>query len=97
LGTLSSLALKIETVCFSETLGFTTDFAQRHNPQEQYRNPHDSENLRFMPRHVVVEWLTPLLRILEVPGSNLDPGTGYSDWVSFGFPQFLHANFGIEP
>jgi hypothetical protein len=27
--------------------------------------------------NVVVEWLTPLLRILEVPGSNIGPGTAY--------------------
>jgi hypothetical protein len=31
--------------------------------------------------NVVVEWLTLLLRIREVPGSNLGPG----DWLSYGF------------
>jgi hypothetical protein len=35
--------------------------------------------------NVVAEWLTPLLRILEVPGSNLGPQIGYLDW---GFPWF---------
>jgi hypothetical protein len=29
--------------------------------------------------HVVVQWLTFLLRIREVPGSNLGPETGYHD------------------
>jgi hypothetical protein len=31
--------------------------------------------------NVVVEWLTLLLRIREVPGSNLGPDTGYPDRV----------------
>jgi hypothetical protein len=30
-------------------------------------------------RNVAVEWLTLFLRISEVPGSNLDPETGYPD------------------
>jgi hypothetical protein len=30
--------------------------------------------------NVVVEWLAPLLRIQEVPGSNLCPETGCPDW-----------------
>jgi hypothetical protein len=29
--------------------------------------------------NVAVEWLKPLLHIREVPGSNLDPETGYPD------------------
>jgi hypothetical protein len=29
--------------------------------------------------NVVVEWLTFLLRIREVPGSNLSPEIGYND------------------
>jgi hypothetical protein len=29
--------------------------------------------------NVLVKWLTFLLRILEVPGSNLGPQTGYRD------------------
>jgi hypothetical protein len=33
-----------------------------------------------VPPNVVVEWVTPLLRIREVPGSNIAPETGYSDW-----------------
>jgi hypothetical protein len=33
----------------------------------------------------VVEWLTLLLCIQEVPGSNLNPETGYPDW---GFSWF---------
>jgi len=32
----------------------------------------------FTP-NVVIEWLTILLRIREVPGSNLGPETGYPD------------------
>jgi hypothetical protein len=35
--------------------------------------------------NVMVEWLALLLRILEVPGSNLGPETGHSDW---GFSWF---------
>jgi hypothetical protein len=31
--------------------------------------------------NVVVEWLTFLLHIKEVPGSNFGPETGYPDWV----------------
>jgi hypothetical protein len=33
----------------------------------------------YMTLNVVVEWLTLLLRIREVPFSNLDTETGYSD------------------
>jgi hypothetical protein len=38
-----------------------------------------------------------LLRIWEVPVSNLGPEAGYSDWVSCGFSQALRANAGIIP
>jgi hypothetical protein len=40
---------------------------------------------------VVAEWLTLLLRVQEVPGSNFDPGTGYPEGFR-GFPQSLQAN-----
>jgi hypothetical protein len=34
----------------------------------------------------MIEWLTFLIRIREVPGSNLGPQTGYPDWgFSFVF------------
>jgi hypothetical protein len=39
----------------------------------------------------VVEWLTLLLRIREVPGSNLDPETGYPD---LGFSCFFSVSPG---
>jgi hypothetical protein len=48
-----------------------------------------SLNLSHAP-NVVVEWLTHLLRIREVPGSNFGPETGYPDW---GFSRF----FSISP
>jgi hypothetical protein len=35
-------------------------------------------NCKLKP-NVVVEWLTPLLHIRDVPGSNLGPETGYPD------------------
>jgi hypothetical protein len=44
--------------------------------------------------NVVVEWLTLLFRILEVPGSNLILETGRPDSVFRGFPQSLEANAG---
>jgi hypothetical protein len=37
-----------------------------------------------------------LLRILEVPGWNPGPRTGYPE-ISCGFPQFLNANAGAGP
>lgn len=43
----------------------------------------------FTP-NVVVEWLTLLLRIREVPGSNIRP----ADW-GCGFPQSLQVDIGI--
>jgi hypothetical protein len=46
--------------------------------------------------NVVVEWFT-LLRIREVPGSDLDPETDYPDWGFCGFPRSLQANAGIVP
>jgi hypothetical protein len=35
--------------------------------------------LSFRVPNVVVEWVTPLLRIRNIPGSNLGPETGYLD------------------
>jgi hypothetical protein len=43
--------------------------------------------------NVVVECLTLLLRIWEVPGSNLGPETGCPD-AFYGFPQSLQENSG---
>jgi hypothetical protein len=42
-----------------------------------------------------MSWLTLLLRIREVMGSNLGPKTGYPDYVWCGFPQSFQANAGI--
>jgi hypothetical protein len=39
--------------------------------------------------NVVVEWLTLLLRIQEVPGSNLDQEVEYPDWGSSWFLPVL--------
>jgi hypothetical protein len=46
--------------------------------------------------NVIVEWLTHLLLLLKVPGTNLRPETGYPE--SFrGFPQAPQANAGVVP
>jgi hypothetical protein len=45
---------------------------------------------------VASEWLTLLLRIREVPGSNIGPGPAYPD-VFRGFSQSLDTNAGIVP
>jgi hypothetical protein len=44
----------------------------------------------FVPQrpNIVVEWLTPLLRIREVLGSNVGPETGYPDWACSWFYSF---------
>jgi hypothetical protein len=47
--------------------------------------------------NVVVEWLTLMLRTLDVPGSNLAPETGYRVRVFCNFPQSLQANVGLVP
>jgi hypothetical protein len=44
---------------------------------------------------VVVEWLTLLPFIREVPGSNLGPDTSYLDLCFRGFSQYLQAYAGI--
>jgi hypothetical protein len=38
-----------------------------------------------------------LIRIREVPGSNLGPETGYSDWGFCGFSQSLLASSVMVP
>jgi hypothetical protein len=45
---------------------------------------------------VVIEWLILLLRIREVPGSNLGPEAEFSE-VFRGFSRSLRANCGIAP
>jgi hypothetical protein len=44
----------------------------------------------------VLEWLTFLLRVRDVPGSNLGPDTGYPECFR-GFPQPLQTNAEILP
>jgi hypothetical protein len=46
--------------------------------------------------NVVVEWLTLLLHIREVPGSNICPKTDCPEFFR-GFPQPLQANVRIVP
>jgi hypothetical protein len=41
-----SSGLKMETVCFPETLLFTYESTRRHNPEEQHRHPRSRENLK---------------------------------------------------
>jgi hypothetical protein len=38
--------LKMETVCFSETLASADESTRRQNPEEQHYHPHRHENLR---------------------------------------------------
>jgi hypothetical protein len=45
----------------------------------------------------MVEWLTLLLGIQEVLGSNVSLGTSYPDWSFCGFIESLEANAEIEP
>jgi hypothetical protein len=45
-----------------------------------------------MPLNVVVEWLTLLVHIQEVTGSNLSPGTGYLAWRSW-FSSVIPGKF----
>jgi hypothetical protein len=47
--------------------------------------------------NVMVEWLTLLLHIWEVTGSNLDPETSYTHQDFRGFLRSLQANAGIVP
>jgi hypothetical protein len=47
--------------------------------------------------NIVVQWLTPLVSIWEIPGSNLGPETGYPDWDFRVFLQSLQMNVGIVP
>jgi hypothetical protein len=44
---------------------------------------------------VAAECLAHLIRIREVPGSNLGPETGDTDWGFRGYPQSLQANAGV--
>jgi hypothetical protein len=46
--------------------------------------------------YVMVEWLTLLLHIQEVPGSNLGLEMSYSE-VFHGIPQSLQENIRIVP
>jgi hypothetical protein len=41
-------------------------------------------------------WLTLLIRVWEVPGSNLGPETCYPEVIR-GFPLSLQANAGVMP
>jgi hypothetical protein len=41
----SAVALKMQTLCLSETLVFTYECTRCHNP-EQHRHPHRRENLK---------------------------------------------------
>jgi hypothetical protein len=50
----------------------------------------------ILSRKVVVEWLTTLIRIREVSGSNLGRVVGYPEAFR-GFHQSLHANATLVP
>jgi hypothetical protein len=42
---MADIGLKMETLCFSETLSPTDESTRRQNPEEQH-NPHRRENLK---------------------------------------------------
>jgi hypothetical protein len=75
------------SVCFNGT-------SRRYTPQGCHLNIHCRETLK---PNVVVEWFTLLLRIREVPWSNLDPETGILIEVIHGFLQSLQANVEALP
>jgi hypothetical protein len=56
--------------------------------------PDTSQYCYYFTQNVVVDWLTILLLIQEVLGSNLGLETTYSDWGFCGFTQYLEANAG---
>jgi hypothetical protein len=41
-----SSALKMETVCFSETLAYTGEFKLRRNPEAHHHHPRRRENIK---------------------------------------------------
>jgi hypothetical protein len=41
-----SSALKMETVCFSETLASTNESTRRQDPEDHHHHPHRRENLK---------------------------------------------------
>jgi hypothetical protein len=58
---------------------------------------HTEQVTKTSKTNVVDEWLTLMLRIREVPGSNLGPVAVYDDWGFRGFTQFIEATAGIIP
>jgi hypothetical protein len=62
-----------------------------------YDNLHYIENFLTYPINVVIEWLKLLLRILEVPVSNLGPDIGYTDFSLSLFSWSFQANASIIP
>jgi hypothetical protein len=78
-----STALKMETLCFSETLVPIYKFTGRYSTEEHfYLHCHDNfTSHTFLPLllapSVMVRWLIFLIHIREVPGSDLGSETGY--------------------
>jgi hypothetical protein len=54
---------------------------------------YDIHILEYGDPNIVVEWLTLLLHIREVPGSNLDLETGHSDWSFLWFSSIPQGKF----
>jgi hypothetical protein len=67
--------LNMEAISSPESLVTAYITTVRHNPQNHYLRDGKSFFTAFLPS-VVVECLTLLLSIREVPGSNLWPETG---------------------
>jgi hypothetical protein len=51
--TLLASALKMETVCFSETLPCTYESTRHQNPEEEPHHPHSRENLKSHKREMM--------------------------------------------
>jgi hypothetical protein len=69
----------------------TTPAAQNSSVHEERRNTHLR---RRMQRNVVVEWLTVLFRIREIPVSNLGQETATLTEVSCGFSAVIRQMSG---
>jgi hypothetical protein len=89
----------MEALCSSETLISTYKSTRSYNQEDQHQQKlKEAVGLcihLWKPPYVMVEQLIFLLRIWEVPGSNLGLETCYPHRGFCGFPQSLQANSGI--
>jgi hypothetical protein len=77
-------------------LGFQAVSFQKASSLQFSMHPYSSSSELHTKRpNVVLEWLTLLLLIREVPGSNIGPETAYPDWGISLFSQAFQASVGI--